>query len=241
MSIDFGDSVFASERAKVWPHEYEVDLQVDRIHGGMPLDPRVVEKWIISKVEGKDRQAQAIRETMVALGYSPEDWLDPDKKEEIVAAAAADFGTNGFKRDEDTGELYIEGRHIKAMLKEAANIRYPFVKGGAKLPGVQSKSTKNWLAEHVFVPNQRIGLGVKEPDYVDVRFTTTGFMQGGQRVITREEVVENVTISFTILTDANWSFEDWGSLFLTGELQGLGASRSVGFGTFIVVRFEKIK
>ena len=131
------------------------------------------------------------------------------------------------------GELAVEGRQVKAMIKEATNIAYPWKSGkGEKYLG---KSMKGAVAEHVFILEDYIPLGVTEPDGIDVRFSAT---TTGRRAITREEYLTDVTVPFTLVTDMDLKKEVWAQIFLTAEMQGFGTSRSQGYGTFETVKFE---
>ena len=77
---------------------------------------------------------------------------------------------------------------------------------------------------------------VLEPDEVIQRFVHT-FRGNG---IQYEEVCRNVRIVATILTDWDFTPEFWGITWLTGEQQGLGASRSQGMGRYTVVAWEPV-
>jgi hypothetical protein len=213
---------------KVWDHWYHVTLQVKELHGGTPMDPRVVEGWIKSKLRPDattERIIELVRETISELGYTEDDLKDEKKLAEIVIETGKKE-LDGFKRD-DNG-LYIEGRQIKAMIKEASNIAYPWPKH--KHLG---KSIKKTMAERVFVAEDKVYLGVTEPDDVDTRFATTRFGS----TIKREEFLRIVRVKFTMATDLTYDRDWWGILFLYAQEQGLGASRSQGFGTFVVEEF----
>lgn len=222
--------VFDSYKDEVWPFVYDAVIQVNHMHGGRPQDPRVVEGWIGSKIKTQpERLRQLVDEAIDALGFTPEDLDNPDRLAKVLTEAARKK-LNGFYRMPD-GQLAVEGRHIKAMLKEATNIAYPWV-DGVKYKG---KSMKNTVAEHVFVLEDYIPLGIREPDGIDVRFAPGS---NGQRSITREEYVEAATVAFTLTTDLDWKEEIWAKIFLTGQLQGFGTARSQGYGTFEVTKFD---
>jgi hypothetical protein len=55
------------------------------------------------------------------------------------------------------------------------------------------------------------------------------------------EYVDDAEISFTVTTDYNFSTEEWGLLWLTGEQQGIGANRSQGYGKYEVIQWKRIK
>lgn len=216
-------SIFSDHQADAYPFRYAVTLEVDTLVGGTPSDPKVCEGWLRSKIEESDETIRRmVAETMVERGITAE-----QAAEEVSRLKHL----NGFKRDEVTGELYIEGRQVKAMLKEAACIRWP-----DKRWGPTRKGTKSFFAEHVFVPEKRIGLGVKEPSDVTQRFVHV-FRGNG---IALDEIVRDAQVAFTVLTDHTFSEEEWAHLWLTGEQNGVGACRSQGYGTFVVTQWEPI-
>ena len=216
-------SVFAKYRPKAYPYTFECSLLVGRIAGGIPSDPKVAEGWLKAKA-GFDKDElirQAVAEVMAERGISAED---------ATAEVTSTRHLNGFKRTRD-GVLYIEGRQLKAALKEAANVRWPKARWG-----ISRKATLGFIAEHVFVQEDIIPLGVTEPTGVSQRFVHT--WRGS--AIQYEEYVENAELSFTVTTDYDFTTEQWGLLWCTGEQQGVGASRSQGFGRYEVTRWKKI-
>lgn len=213
-------SVFAEYHESVYQHRYRGTLLVREIHGGTPTDPKKAEGWIRSKMAPKDEVVQSlVVDTMIQRGISAE---------EAVEEAANLKHLNGFKRDEQG--LYIEGRQLKAAIKEAANIRWPKSKWGPS-----NKGTRSFFAEHVFVEEDRLYLGTREPSGIDQRFVHTWRGAG----IQLEEYVTEAKVTFHILTDHDFTKEQWAHLWITGEQQGIGASRSLGFGTYEVVEWEK--
>ena len=121
--------LFEEYRAKSYPHRYAGTIHVDTLVGGIPSDPHVAEGWLRTKFgETTDSTIQRmVAETMVERGITAREALDEVNKLKHL---------NGFKRDEETGELYIEGRQLKANLKEAASVAQNAGKlkptGGAK-------------------------------------------------------------------------------------------------------------
>lgn len=214
-------SVFADLKASAYPYRYEGTLLVGTIAGGIPTDPKVAEGWLRTKIADKDDLIrQMVAETMVERGVTADE-----------AAAIVDTSKhlNGFKRD-DNG-LYIEGRQLKAAIKEAANVRWPKERWGPS-----RKGTLSFFAEHVFVVDDRLPLGVTEPTGIVQRFVHTWRGTG----IQYEEYVENAKVDFTLITDFEFTKEQWAMLWLTGEQQGIGATRSQGFGRYEVVRWERV-
>lgn len=237
-AITGAKSVFAPFRPAAYPHRYAVTVHVTTLCGGTPTDPKVAEGWLRSKVTASDDIIrEQVAKVMIERGVS---------SEEAAAEVDANKHLNGFKRF-GSGELYVEGRILKAALKEAANIRWSDGRwtvdaaGNAKVvrktaertPG---KATRNWMAEHVFVEEDTIGLGVFEPSGINQRFVQTWRGSG----ISYEEYVNGAELRFTVATDALFSDEIWQQLWLTAEQMGIGATRSQGFGRYAVTSWEKL-
>ncbi len=226
-------SILKEHRLKIWKNWYHIDIAVEKLHGGTPLDPNIVEGWIKSKLSKNhptEHILDLIRETMNELGISKADLADEKKLAQVISETGRKQ-LSGFKRD-DKNVLFFEGRQLKAMLKEAANIAYPWPQH--KLRG---KSWKKVIAEHVFVVEDRISLDVDEADGVETRFVTTRFGSS----IKREEILRNVRMKFTVMTDLDLKKDQWYDMLTYAEKQGVGASRSQGFGTFSVEAFDAVE
>jgi hypothetical protein len=217
-------SAFDGYRSAAWPHQYGAVIRVRTIAGGIPTDPKVAEGWLRTKLAGPEELIQdAVAQAMVDRGIT----LD-----EAVTAVGDLRHLNGFKRDADG--LYIEGRQVKACIKEAASI----AGAAGKLPigkawGKTNKGLLSFVAEHIMVVDDRIHLGVAEPTGVMQRFVHT-FRGTG---IQYEEYVEDAELAFTVASDWDFTDEQWAMIWLTAEQQGIGASRSQGYGKFTVVKW----
>lgn len=218
---------FDAYKRKAWPFQYRVTLIAANIHGGCPRNPDVVRSWLRAKAGISD---EAEIEAEVARIFA----LDPTRSEgDIVAEAIApmvDRNVNGFKRDENG--LYLEGRQLKACLKEAVSV----ARAAGKLPakfGETSKGVIAFAAEHIVVPADRLYLGRTEHDDHHTRFVSTWRGTG----ITVEEVCYEVKLSASVWTDFRFTEEQWAMVWLTAEQIGLGASRSQGYGRFTVIEW----
>jgi hypothetical protein len=218
-------SVFATYQDKAWPYRFEGTLHVYNIAGGIPSDGKVAEGWIKTKLADKDDLIRELVATTMA-----ERGITADQ-------AATEVDTlkhlNGFKRDESG--LYIEGRQLKAALKEAASVAVASGKLNSRGWGKTNKGLLAFLAEHVFVVDDRLHLGVTEPTGIAQRFVHTWRGTG----IQYEEYVEDAKIDFTVKADHEFTEQDWAMIWLTGQEQGIGASRSQGFGRYEVTRWER--
>lgn len=221
-------SVFAKYVPKAFPHRFDAQLHVHRIAGGTPTDPKVAEGWLKTKlgVDKDELLREMVAEVMVDRG------VDADEATEIVNI---NRHLNGFKRDENG--LYIEGRQVKAAIKEAASVAAAADKLALKGWGKTNKGLLSFVAEHICVVEDRIPLGVTEPSGVGQRFVHTWRGSG----IQYEEYVDDAKLSFTVLTDFDFTDEQWAMLWLTGEQQGIGASRSQGYGRYEVTGWERVK
>ena len=226
-------SIFADIADKTFDKQYHAELLVFEIHGGTPTDPNKAAGWIASKMGLKDDMLR----DMVVKTMEERGTITEATTEDITDAASevAELKQlNGFKRLDE--ELYIEGRQVKAMLKEAASIAV----AGGHLPsrgwGKTNKGLLNFLAEHIFVLEDKIPLGVTEPSGISQRFVHTWRGSG----IQYEEYVTDAKVAFTVVTDYEWPKEFWPTVWVIAEKNGLGASRSTGVGTFEMQAWDQL-
>jgi len=230
-------SIFSKFNDEAWPYWYAGELRVDILVGGIPQDPNVVESWIKTKLRDVRSDAEiqdVIATTMAELGLSED--------EAVQKASTQMVGMNGFKRD-GTG-LYVEGRQLKAALKEAVMVaanagKLETGKWGHPDNASYRKQIKGWFPEHVFVNEERLyilhdGKPVQSHDGVNQKFVHTH--RGDS--ISYEQFVLDAEIPFTIKSDYELSEKQWAMIWLTGEMEGFGASRSQEYGRYHVTRWE---
>lgn len=222
-------SAFEKYVAQAWPYRYEGTLVVDVLCGGIPSDPNVAAGWIRGRMGDTSdaRLQQQVAEVMAERGMSESDAIDEVNRRKHL---------NGFKRDEETGELFIDGRQLKSAIKEAAMVSVAAEKISGKSWGKTNKGLKAFLAEHVGVVDDRLMMGRKEPDGVNQRFVQT-FRGTG---IQYEEYVRDVELSFTVITDYEFDEKTWAMIWLTGQQQGLGATRSQGYGRYTLTEWRQV-
>lgn len=249
-------SVFEDLRPEAYPYTFSGQLVVGSIAGGIPSDPKVAEGWLRTKMGiDKDADIQAlVAEVMVersiSLDAATEIVNDRKHLNGFKRARCADCPPEGSTCRTGSHPLYIEGRQLKAALKEAANIN---VQGGKLKPrgwGTTNKGLLGYLSEHIFVVEDKLPLGVfneaqkgqpaekfhTEPTGVNQRFVHT-FRGSG---IQYEEYVENAVIDFTVISDHAFKREEWGLIWLVGEQNGVGSSRSQGWGRYDVSRWDAV-
>lgn len=218
-------SAFAKYQDKAWPFRFTGTITARNIAGGVPSDPKVAEGWLRTKLADKDDLIRdAVATAMAERGITAD-----------MAAEEVDKlkHLNGFKRGEHG--LYIEGRQLKAAIKEAASIARSTERLKPRW-GSTNKGVQGFVAEHIMVVEDTLYLGVTEPTMVIQSFPKNP--RTGQTGIQYTEVIEEATFDFTIISDHKFTDEEWAMVWLTGEQQGIGASRSQGYGRYEVTRWE---
>jgi hypothetical protein len=231
MTTSLVTSAFEKYIPKAWPYEYSGTLHINRIAGGVPTNPNVAKAWIETKLgkQTDDIIRKQVVETMTQRGVS---------MEEAVELVDSNKHLNGFKRDKaHENTLYIEGRQLKAAIKEAASCAVAVGKLPSRGWGATNKGSKAFVAEHICVVEDILHLGVTEPTGIAQRFVATHNGTG----IQYEEYVDDVDIDFTVITDHKFPEEQWAMLWLTGQEQGIGATRSQGYGRYTVTRWDAVR
>lgn len=225
-------SIFEDVQGKSYPFNYHGTLYLPVIVGGIPGDPKVAEGWIRAKVQGPETRIQElIAQTVIERQVSAE---------EAVKIVNELKNLNGFKRTPE-GHLYIEGRQLKSAIKEAVGVAVGAKKIAQTGWGATRKWLSNFLPEHVFVQENELvlhnaeGVPFTEPTEILQNFPHTRFGSS----IQYQEAVREAYFDFTVLSDWNFTDKDWEMIWTTGELNGLGASRSQGYGTYKVTRWDK--
>ena len=218
-------SAFAAHTNTAWPHRYAATITVTNLAGGVPSDPNVAKGWLGTKLADKDDLIRdLVAQTMVDRGITADEAAEQvDKLKHL----------NGFKRNEHG--LYIEGRQLKAAIKEAAGVARATDKLKMKW-GTTNKGVLGFVAEHIMVVEDTLQLDVTEPSRVLQSFPKNP--RTGQTGIQYTEVIDETSFDCTIIADYKFSDQEWAMLWLTGEQQGIGASRSQGFGRYEVTRWE---
>jgi hypothetical protein len=258
-------SVFGGISDQLFSYRYEVTIHVGTLVGGTPTNQDVAESWIRAKMGLKvdDLVRAEVAAVMEARGVTAQEAVEEVARNRHLSGFKRDFNsplaradqqqatTTGFvlagKRKIFTpaealaifGELFLEGRQLKAMMKEALMIGVAAGHIDATKWGKTSKAAKGFFAEHVFVEEDTVYMGVTEASTIDQAFVHT-FRGSGIKL---EEKLHDAELSFTIIAD--WDFDAkvkdfFGVLFAIGEKNGIGASRSQGFGRFSTTRFERV-
>lgn len=214
---------------------YAVTLEITDIVGGIPLNPELIETWVnqTNKKKSTERRKKIIEAHREVL----EELEDESRESKGI----------GFHRVD--GELVIEGRQLKAMLKEAANILREIVptgqtKDGKPVYGIPQLQSK--VADQVFVSEKFVSLGRDRPDDIRERPIHVMTAQGERDSIKVYEICYDAVVTFTLRRLRNKGRmavpeEALMHVLNYGQSLGLGADRSQGYGTFKVIDIEKIE
>lgn len=214
----------------------------DRIAGGTPSSPKLIEGWLRSKM-GLTQEAEIrelTRQTLRELGLE-DAVFDADDPESVnfetisqaAEAIAKKSNTTMFKRDADG--LYIENRGVKAMLKETVNVLY----AGGKW-GPTKKGPRNATAEWCFIAPDHISLGVRQPSGIDLAIGHVNGPQGPRSTLEYYEYVERATIEMDVMVLQDRVDEKhWPQIWRYSQESGLGAKRSQGMGTFDILAWDR--
>jgi hypothetical protein len=240
---DFMASIFDS--SKIFA-TYAGRIQFrDRIMGGIPKDPKIIEAWLRTKtgVTGEEEIRRATVRTLEELGIEVTADMSYEDMVKASEGVAGKKNTNGFKVTPE-GFLYIESRYLKACLRECVNIEY----AGTRL-GPTKKGAKAYFAERAFINPDKVVLNhigpdgtlvpIREPDGVELFIGHVTGPKGPQSTLTYHEYVNEAVIDFEAMVSHDCiGASMWESVWVTGQEIALGALRSQGFGRFDVLRWE---
>lgn len=275
--------VFDQWIPQAWPHRYEGRAKIlNEIHGGIPSDYVTIENWIKTRVDQGNSQliteklAEAVQETWEERGrigapVAPTEANAKEITDEAIKKVAKSVGASGFKRglpkdgsahwdiDKLVGQLYYEGRCLKAALKEGISVAYAAGKilnsekkdktnpRGKNSWGRTNKQIGAFSAEHIQVAEDKLWLEMEdengkmvpafEPHGVNVHPV---HLYNGN-ALSQEEYIQGAEFDFTIVTDWNFTEEFWAMTWLTAQLQGLGSSRSMGYGRYEITKWEEVQ
>lgn len=216
---------------------YRVKIRIGKIAGGKPADPEIIRKWVEATCKKKTAEE---REKIISAHLGTLDQVTEEKAESSSCV---------FARVD--GELAIEGRQVKSMLKESGNIMKTIAptggvdsKGNAKIEKVANLKKK--VSEQVFILEEYISLGVTEPHDRPERPIHVMTAQGPRTSIKRVEVVLGAVIEFTMKRRKGSGKDAVPEPVLMAILDyaqnmGLGSDRSQGMGTFEVLEVEKVQ
>jgi len=212
---------------------YKVEMTLRDIAGGTPADPQLIRAWVEAKCKDKtaEEREKIVSTTLEAL---PE-----------VAEQEAKSQWCRFKRDEKG--VYIEGRQLKAGLKEAANIVKKIVGDkDADKPGITALKSK--VAECVFVSDEKVYLLRNGSDYItddvpsEERPVHVMTRMGPRTALKRSDVLRDITIKFQVRLAQTGAVSEEALFSALAYLEhlGIGADRSQGRGVATSIKCERL-
>lgn len=198
------------EAMNVWK-EYRVKLQfTNELMGGTPKNPELIRDWLEAK-GAPDIEANA---------------------QEIEASIEASEQRSwcGFQSQDGQG-LCMRGYHVKAHIKDCANILKDML-------GIKALRSK--VADRCYVMEDYIPLAAKEPSGFFEHPVRVMTAQGPRSALKRTDYVNKPLITFRLRMLAveiipktpNGDLLD--TIFEYGGIHGMGSDRGMGFGRYKV-------
>lgn len=210
---------------------YAISISIlERMDGGVPKNPELIEQWVAAKTGHKDEETQKQVEAHM-----------PDV--EAAADEVAEGMWCGFKYDAAMDFCYIETRQVKAMLRECAVV----------LGITKKKRGSRQIIQHAFEIK-----GLEGSSKIPITVESSGTHEGAIHVMTPQgprSALKRVdwvgggsTLDFEIWVLATAPQEtrhlgqdDIHALLALAQQNGLGANRSQGSGKFEVTKFDLIE
>lgn len=207
----------------------------DKIMGGIPQKPDAIEAWLRQRItKGDEEVKRMMKETLQGLEINTDGMTTIEQLKEAARIHATEQHANTFYRDEHG--MYISGYQIKASIKENVNILYAGDRWGKT-----NKGPKGFVAERVFVDEDRIYLGRYKPDGMQLQVGHVNGPRGPRSILTYYDYVLQPEVTFTVFSLRDEvTQQQWKEIFLAAQRNGIGAVRSMGFGQFRVTGFEKL-
>jgi hypothetical protein len=210
---------------------YRVKIHVNRLVGGIPKDPAMVEKWVAAtcKKASDEERARIVQTHLEDLPKVTDDTIK--------------YNGTKFSGENTPKGLFIESRQVKSMLKESGNIMKFSVPNSKKDDELGIPCLKNKVGDHVFVEEDEIYLDRQKPDRILQRpISIKNGPRGPVSAIKVSDICDNVDITFTLRRLLKGEVPEK-VLYLIlhyGENLGVGADRSQGFGKFKVMDVQKL-
>ena len=228
--VEARPSIFIAD-PDLWT-SYEVRLLFRaRLIGGVPKDPQLIEGWLRNRAGISDERELRLA-VLATLAETSAD--DDDAANGSNNGSGVSSRITGFKTGPEG--LYVEGRQVKAMLKESTNIVF-----AGERWGPTRKAARSFFAERVFVDPDRLALGVRRADGVETFMGHLNGPAGPRSTLNQYEYVDRSALEFRlrVLHDCV-SDVQWRAIWCHAQESGFGTLRSQGFGRFDVVRWERL-
>ena len=210
--------------------EYRVTMRfTENLMGGVPKNPDLIADWLNArKATEPEFEKRKVQADMVGEVLETIDELVEEATETIGSAEEMRAWT-GFQQD-DLG-LFVRADHVKAHLKDCANV----LRGYLDLKALRSK-----VADRVYPFPKRIrlvrdGAVLADPDGYWEHPVHVGTPQGKRSALKRTDYVEGVTIvvePLKVLADKMITLPLLQQMLEYGGIHGFGAERGLGYGQY---------
>ena len=210
--------------------EYRVTMRfTENLMGGVPKNPDLIADWLNArKATEPEFEKRKVQADMVGEVLETIDELVEEATETIGSAEEMRAWT-GFQQD-DLG-LFVRADHVKAHLKDCANV----LRGYLDLKALRSK-----VADRVYPFPKRIrlerdGAVLTAPDGFWEHPVHVITLQGRRSALKRTDYVEGVTIvvePLKVLADKMITLPLLQQMLEYGGIHGFGAERGLGYGQY---------
>lgn len=233
----------------------------DLILGGSPKNPDTLMSWLKSRFdEDEDIRAKLIEHVRMKGVDTSSTATIEDVWENLKELGSEQHG-NGFLSD-DRG-IFVPARCMKSAIKEAANTRFAgetwgpgHTKVNAKTGETETtragfKGVLRVVAERVYVLGSKLYVqrrepdgsfaGLTEPDGTLLHIGHPDGPRGRVSNLTYFDYCQQPWFTFTLQAAENFPSDDQIMDILTeAQFHGLWAGRSMGYGQFRVMGFERL-
>lgn len=228
---------------------YRATLQFrSQVFGSTPSDPKIIEGWLRSKAGiGSDEEVKrALLRTLEEVGVEVSDEMTYEELDAAAKKVGSQRGLNVFKRARYSPDhppvLGIEGRIIKAAIKEDTNILFAGQRWGKTLKGPKAFVAERVFVHERFIPFQRPdGTFYTDPTSIEQIVGHVQTPKGPRSVLVYHEAVDQPRITFHVLvTKDAVTPAQWAEIWVQAEENGLGGARPMGHGTFDILEWEQV-
>ena len=210
----------------------------DLVLGGVPQKAEIIDAWLRKRLKLTDERDEIMQEVANTLRETGVPFDGTETDEDIIEASKKVIGVrqgNTFRRD-NLGGLYLSAYQVKAMLKESTNVQF-----AGERWGTTKKGPKAYLAERVFIEEQRTYMDRQEPDGTMTQIGHVTGPQGPRSTLTYIDYCVQPDIQFTVSSLKDCISEtQWFAILEHSQHLGLGSLRSMSHGQFKVTAFDRL-
>lgn len=156
----------------------------------------------------------------------------------LPESMTGEYGITGFWRNA-MGQLVLEARQIKAVLKDSAGVITSASRRGKGAPQLVAEYVLVTEPEVVLLSNE--GRSLTAPDRTETLTLMVLGPNGPRKVLSYNEVLVQPRLRFTLrIVDDKMPEDFWAKVWQVAEELGLGTGRMTGEGRFDIVKWERL-